>query len=140
MDPTQTLYAPTILRHARDPIGRRLPYPASGTAVRDNPLCGDRVEVAVAIDAGVLRELGFEGRGCALTIASASMMVAALSGRPLGAAEGLSELLLDVVERRGADWPSALGELAAFAPVIRHPSRTGCVCLPWQALRGALGL
>lgn len=133
-------YPEAILAHAKRPIGRDLlPDGANRVAERDNPLCGDRVRIGLVLDEGRIAELGFQARGCALCIASASMLVAALRGKPVTEARALSERYLALVAASTAPWPEELGELTAFAAVARFPARRDCVCLSWHALRDALG-
>lgn len=138
-DDRQPPYPEAILAHARRPIGSVLPHGADPIAERDNPLCGDRVRLGLVLDDGRIAELGFEGRGCALSIASASMLVAALHGKPVAEAHALGERYRALVAARAESWPEALGELSAFAAIARFPARRDCVCLAWEALRDALG-
>jgi nitrogen fixation protein NifU and related proteins len=121
------LYQALILEHARRP--HAMPAGAERRAELDNPFCGDTVTVAVRLDAGRLAEVGWEGEGCALMKASASMMTEAARGLD---AAGVAELRarLAAVLAGGA----GEGDLAAFSGVAANPSRRRCVTLPWEAL------
>lgn len=130
------LYQQRILDHGRRPRNRRALAGAS-EARRDNPLCGDRLTVYARLDGDVIVEAAFEGDGCAIAIASASMMTALVAGRTredVGRLDAAFERLVTV------GVPAAeLGELEAFAGIRAFPVRRKCATLAWEALRAALG-
>ncbi len=142
------LYQAAILDHSRHP--RRFgPLPeASHRAHRSNPLCGDALTVALALDPGAgaaaggarIDDVRFEGEGCALTVAAASLMAEAVAGRTGAEAEALADRFCRFVagEARPDDPTADLGPLAAFAAVARFPARVECARLPWLALLDAL--
>jgi len=105
-----------------------------------NPLCGDRVTVELELADGTIRDIGFQGAGCAISVASASMMTAALRGRSVAEAGELFDrfhaMLTDGESAASAD--GALGKLAVFSGVREFPSRVKCATLPWHTLRAAL--
>jgi nitrogen fixation NifU-like protein len=108
-----------------------------------NPLCGDKVTVHLELDGDVVRDVGFEGSGCAISTASASMMTESVKGKTLGEAESMFRRFHDVVTGPiGAEPPAedldALGKLAVFAGVREFPARVKCATLVWHALRSAL--
>jgi nitrogen fixation NifU-like protein len=137
------LYQTVILDHNKRPRNTGVPARANRHADGFNPLCGDRVRVHVLVDGDVVREIGFEGAGCAISTASASMMTEAVKGKTLAEAEALFRRFHDVVTGEIAAEPSpedldALGKLAVFAGVREYPARVKCATLVWHALRSAL--
>ena len=108
---------------------------------RKNPVCGDEITVMVALDADVVRDVAFTGRGCSIATASASMMTDAIVGRTVGAALAVADAVDRMLHAMGtvgsaeAVLPTTLTPLLGVAP---FPGRHGCAILPWQALREAL--
>jgi nitrogen fixation NifU-like protein len=134
------LYRDAIVDHAKRPRNfRRLEAPAA-VAEEYNPLCGDAVTVYVELADGVVHDAAFQGVGCAVATASASMMTEAVQGRsPQEVAEICDAFGALVTE--GIEPPTAvLDLLVAFAGVRGFPSRVKCALLPWRALRTALQL
>lgn len=132
------MYQERILQHYRAPHGRgALAHPTSQGA-RKNPLCGDEFRVSIAVSDSRITEVGFEGRGCSISTASASMLTDAVRGLAVHEAR----LLMDRVERllhgEVPANPESLGDLIALAGVAAYPQRVGCARLPWNALRDAL--
>jgi len=113
-----------------------------GEALRDNPLCGDRVRIEIARSDGVITALAQETKGCLLCRASASLLGLRAPGRRpeeiATAAQSLRKLLADGGDGQQADAPEAWSELEIFLPVRAHPSRHGCVLLPIETLLAAL--
>jgi nitrogen fixation protein NifU and related proteins len=102
-----------------------------------NPLCGDRLTVYVEIDNGVIRDVSFEGLGCAIATASASLMTASVKGKSVAEADALFERVQQMITA-SADAPvDDLGALSALSGVRLFPIRVKCATLPWQALRAA---
>ena len=137
MSDLRELYEETILDHGRNPRNHRALREGS-RAVGHNPMCGDRVEVWVRVAGGVVEDASFEGTGCAIVTASASMMTEALRGRPLSEVEGLARRFHDFLTSPVSD-ATGLGKLEVFGGVRRFPARVKCASLPWHALRAALG-
>ena len=134
------LYQQTILEHNRNPRNFKKLDPADRTAEGNNPLCGDRITLYVRLDGEVIREIGFQGSGCAISQASASLMTAAVQGKTAGEAEALFHRFHDMVAG-GPDAPAdprTLGKLAAFAGVREFPARVKCANLSWHTLHAAL--
>jgi nitrogen fixation NifU-like protein len=140
MSDLRELYQSMILDHYKKPRNFGRPPSATREAVGDNPLCGDRITVYLGVDDdGGVDEVGFEGTGCAISTASASMMTELVKGRPASEVQELFERFHDVVTgEREAD-PDALGKLAVFAGVREFPLRVKCATLAWHTLRAALG-
>jgi nitrogen fixation protein NifU and related proteins len=139
MSDLRDLYQQVIVDHQRKPRNfRRLERPVA-SAEGFNPLCGDRVSVELALEDDVIRDIAFQGAGCAISVASASMMTEALKGRSVAEAQAAFDrfhaMLTGAEETEAA---AALGKLQVFAGVREFPSRIKCATLPWHALRAAL--
>ena len=134
------LYQEVILDHNRKPRNfRRLGAPTAA-AEGHNPLCGDRISVELEVEGDTLRDIAFQGSGCAISKASASMMTAALKGKTVDeAAAAVEQFRAMLIEERPSDDASALpGRLAVLAGVREFPIRIKCATLPWHTLRAAL--
>ncbi len=133
------MYQDVILQHYRAPQGRGVPDGRTGEALRKNPLCGDELRVGVVVRDGVIADVGFEGRGCSIAVASASMMTEAVRGATVAAARGLIVRVDGVLRGDAADFAGALADLQALAGVAAYPQRVGCARMGWGALGDALG-
>jgi nitrogen fixation NifU-like protein len=136
------LYQEVILDHNRKPRNfRKLASPTRG-AEGYNPLCGDRVTVEIALEGDVIRDIGFQGSGCAISRASASLMTADIKGKPVAEAEATIARFRAMVTESPAGGDDAaaarLGKLAVFEGVREFPSRIKCATLPWHTLHAAL--
>lgn len=135
------LYQEVLLDHYRRPrnFGER-PAPAA-SAVGDNPLCGDRVRVFVDVADGRLRDVAFDGGGCAIATASASLMTEAVKGKTIDEARRLfarvHALLTGEASTTAAD-DAELASLACLEGVRAYPMRVKCATLAWHTLRAAL--
>lgn len=135
----QDLYKEIIVDHNRSPRNfRRIDEPTHD-AEGFNPLCGDKLHLYLVIDGDTIRDIAFEGSGCAISVASASMLTEALRGKSVDEAQRLFErmraLFTDQGEQADLD---ALGKLAALGGVRQYPSRIKCANLSWHALHAAL--
>jgi nitrogen fixation NifU-like protein len=131
------LYQDVILRHSRTPLHARRPERIDASAIGDNPMCGDRVEVFVASDHdGTIADIGFEARGCAISIASADLMADLLRGVAQDEVPRIEAAFRRMIETGDADEP-AIESLRPLAGVHDYPSRRRCATLPWQALLAA---
>jgi len=132
------LYQQVIVDHQRKPRNfRRLERPAA-SAEGFNPLCGDRVSLELALEDEVIRDIAFQGAGCAISVASASMMTEALKSRSVAEAEAAFDRFHTMLTGTDTTAGAALGKLQVFAGVRDFPSRIKCATLPWHALRAAL--
>lgn len=134
-----TLYQDLILDHNRAPRNYRSLEHANRRAEGHNPLCGDRLTLWLDVEADRIRDVGFQGSGCAISRASASLMTTAVKGKTKAEAEELFNRFQRLVT--GTLDPSktqSLGKLAAFAGVAEFPIRIKCATLSWHALRAAL--
>ncbi|HXQ51859.1 MAG TPA: SUF system NifU family Fe-S cluster assembly protein [Stellaceae bacterium] len=142
MDPRE-LYQDIILDHGRHPRNfRKLEHP-SHFAHGHNPLCGDRVTVFVSMDGDRIKDVSFEGRGCAISTASASLMTEILKGKTLAEAQALFERFRAAVTGEGdASAPPGLEDemdrLAPLSGVRSYPARVKCATLAWHAFEAAL--
>jgi nitrogen fixation NifU-like protein len=137
------LYQEVILDHGRKPRHATRLDTFDATAKGDNPMCGDRVQVWLKLDADSIGQVGFEARGCAISVASADLMVETVQGRAKTDTKALFEAFRTMA-RTGTcpDCAAALAEpmerLAPLAGVHEYPSRVKCATLPWHALIAAL--
>jgi nitrogen fixation NifU-like protein len=140
MSELRDLYQEVLLDHYRRPRNFGPLARANREAAGHNPLCGDRVKVYVNVDRERLDEIAFEGSGCAISTASASLMTEALRGRTVAEAEELFRGFHELVTSgtASAERDEVLGKLAVFAGVREFPVRVKCATLPWHTLRAAL--
>jgi nitrogen fixation NifU-like protein len=133
------LYQATIVDHDRHPRHAGTLAAPTHTATVDNPLCGDVVTLQACVVDGVLREVAFEARGCALSRAAASILCTLVRGRAPDDVRGLTTAFEHWIRTApDAAIPDELGELRAFAGVRRFRSRRVCALLPFRALLQAL--
>lgn len=140
MSDMRELYQEVILDHHKHPRNFGRLADANRRAEGFNPLCGDRVTVYALVEGDDIRYLSFEGSGCAICMASASVMTDELAGKSVDDAELLFVRFHDLVTGESAKSPDvdALGKLAVFMGVREFPVRVKCATLPWHALRAAL--
>ena len=137
-DDLRDLYQETILDRGRRPRHATRLAAFDATAKGDNPMCGDRCQVWLRrTPDGIVDEVGFEARGCAISIASADLMTEAVRGLDAEAAQALAERFRALATTGDADDP-ALDALRPLAGVHEYPSRVKCATLPWHALVAAL--
>ena len=139
-DDLRELYQTVILDHNKRPRNQGAPRDSNRHALGNNPLCGDRLSVHVTLADGVIRDVGFEGQGCAISKASASLMTEAVKGRPVAETEQLFRAFHDLVtsDPRSEPDTSRLGKLAVFGGVREFPVRVKCATLCWHTLRSAI--
>jgi nitrogen fixation NifU-like protein len=133
------LYQNVILEHNRSPRNYRAMPDADGQASGHNPLCGDEVTVWIRMNGEVIDDVSFEGAGCAISRASASLMTGAVKGKTRAEAAALFERFHRLVTGDSAgEPPETLGKLAVFSGVSAFPVRVKCASLAWHTLRSAL--
>lgn len=140
MSDLRELYQQMILEHSRKPRNFRVLERATRQADGDNPLCGDRLTVYVDVDDGVVRDVSFEGSGCAISRASASLMTEAVKGKRV---EEVREMFSSFHHMLTSDMGTSiatdeLGKLAVFSGVREFPVRVKCATLAWHTLKAAL--
>jgi nitrogen fixation NifU-like protein len=135
----QDLYKEIIVDHNRSPRNFRRIEEPTHQAEGFNPLCGDKLNLYMSVDGDTITDIAFEGSGCAISVASASMLTEALLGRSLSEAEQLFERMRTLFTDQGDQTDlEALGKLAALGGVRQYPSRIKCANLSWHALHAAL--
>lgn len=138
------LYQDVILDHGRNPRNHRRPAAANRTAEGENPLCGDRLTVLLTIgDDDTILDAAFQGRGCAISIASCSLMTEIVRGKSRRQALALVEAFHVMAGGGDATLPAGLDNedidrLRALAPVRDYPARIKCAALAWRAMAAAL--
>lgn len=131
------LYQEVILEHSKHPRNFRAMETANQRAEGYNPLCGDHYTVFLDVADGTIRDIAFQGSGCAISKASASMMSQAVKNKSTAQAEELFQHFHQVVTGASGD-AEQLGKLAAFAGVASFPTRIKCATLAWHTLHAAL--
>ena len=134
------LYQELILDHYRRPRNHRQLAHPDRCAEGDNPLCGDHVTVFLKLDGDIVREVTFEGGGCAISTASASIMTETLTGKTLSEAKAIFKKFHGLVtgEAREVAAGPGLGKLEVFSGVCQYPARVKCATLAWHTLAAAL--
>ena len=149
MSDLRDLYQATILDHSKQPKNFRKIDGATHHAEGYNPLCGDKFDVYLQVEGDRVVDVSFEGSGCAISTASASLMTQALKGKSVAEALALFHAVHQTVtgqedeamaegSKPAADAPVELGKLAVFEGVRQYPLRVKCATLPWHTLRNAL--
>jgi nitrogen fixation NifU-like protein len=138
MEELRELYQEVILEHSKKPRNFRVPESANHQAEGFNPLCGDHFTVYLDVKDGAIHDIGFQGSGCAISKASASMMTQTLKGKTAAEAEDIFSKFHDLVTGHADGHGEDLGKLTVFAGVSEFPLRVKCATLAWHALRAAL--
>jgi len=140
MPDLRDLYQEVILEHSKAPRNYRELKDADHKAEGFNPLCGDRFTVYLQMDGDKIRDISFQGSGCAISKSSASMMTQMLKGKTKAEADELFERFHNVVTGHAASNGNAadLGKLAVFGGVSEFPTRVKCATLAWHTLQAAL--
>jgi nitrogen fixation NifU-like protein len=136
----QQLYQEVILDHYRSPRNKGVIKGSTHDIILNNPLCGDVVEVQLTVRDGRITDAGFEGNGCSISQASASMMTERLKGRPVEDALALDETFTRMLhgDKEAAE-DEELGDLRALAGVSKFPVRIKCALLAWNCLEELIG-
>lgn len=140
MSELKTLYQDIILDHNKSPHNFKKLDNANRHAEGYNPLCGDKYDIYLHVENDVIQDVSFEGAGCAISKASASVMSSLLKGKTKEEAEELIEVFHKLVtgDTDPMEELERLGKLAAFAGVSEFPARVKCASLAWHTLRAAL--
>ena len=144
MEDLRELYQEVILDHSKRPRHFHEMPEANHHADGHNPLCGDRITVYLRLEGDVVRDISFQGAGCSISTASASMMSDALRGKTVAEAKALFDRFHDLVTSdpsqaaENADATSQLGKLAVFSGVCEFPMRVKCASLSWHTMKAAL--
>jgi nitrogen fixation NifU-like protein len=132
------LYREVIVDHNRSPRNFRRMENPTRSADGHNPLCGDKLTLYLKLNNGVIDDVSFEGSGCAISTASASLMTEALKGRTEAEAEALFKKFHALITEEGDAEDPDLGKLAVLTGVRQYPSRIKCAVLCWHAMHAAL--
>ncbi len=142
MTDLRELYQEIILDHNRQPRNQRAMNDATGRVEGFNPLCGDKVTVFLKVEDGIVKDVSFQGQGCAIPTASASLMTESVKGKTVEEVAALSHRMRNLLtsEDSGeldAETKAALGKLVVFAGVRDYPMRVKCATLSWHTLDAA---
>jgi len=132
------LYRDVILDHNRNPRNFGQLPGADSRADGHNPLCGDRLTVFLKLDGDRVEDVRFEGKGCAISTASASLMTEAIKGKDKAVIDELFSRIHSLLTQQGAVASEGLGKLAALSGVREYPARVKCASLCWHTLNAAL--
>lgn len=140
MSELDELYQEVILDHNRSPRNYRVMANANRKAQGYNPLCGDHVAVYLDLEEGVIKDISFQGSGCAISKASASMMTAELKGKTEAEAKELFEHVHKMLtgESNEQGGPTGVGKLKILSGVCKFPARVKCASLAWHTVSSAL--
>lgn len=132
-----SLYRAVILDHSAHPHHHGT-LEGSTPLVLNNPTCGDVIQLTVAIEDGIVKDIAFDGSGCSISTASASMMTDAVLGKTIEEIENMSEKFSKLVQGQTIEEAQVLGEAAFLTGVSKFPSRIKCATLGWNALKKAI--
>ncbi len=139
MSELSDLYQEILLEHNRKPRNFRRVEDASSTAEGYNPLCGDQITLYLKVADGVVQDVGFQGVGCAISRASASMMTQSIKGKNLDEAHGIFDAFHNMITHPDEEPDyDTLGDLETLSGVNEYPTRIKCAVLPWHTMRSAL--
>ena len=140
MADVRELYQQLIVDHSKSPRNCRVIDGADLSAEGYNPLCGDHVTLFVKLEGDRVKDISFQGNGCAISTASASMMTESLKGKTESEARAIFEKFHQLVTNHSDSQPdpSTMGKLAVFSGVREYPVRVKCATLAWHTMRAAL--
>ena len=138
MSELNDLYQEVILDHNRRPHNFRVIDAASAKQEGYNPLCGDRLTLYLTLDGDVIKDAAFQGQGCAISKASASLMTDAVKGKSVGEARALFEQFHAMITSAPGTPMEDLGKLSVFAGVREFPTRIKCASLAWHTMKAAV--
>ncbi|MGR9048945.1 SUF system NifU family Fe-S cluster assembly protein [Halobacillus litoralis] len=130
-----TLYRQVIMDHYKNPRNRGSIEGNPMTVDMNNPTCGDRIQLQLLVDDGMVKDAKFDGEGCSISLSSASMMTQAIKGKPVDEALKMSELFSDLMQGKDIDEGDIdLGDIEALQGVSKFPARIKCATLAWKAM------
>lgn len=136
-DDLAELYQQVILDHSKSPRNFRKMPEANRTAQGHNPLCGDNYTIYAVMEGDVIKDISFQGSGCAISKASASLLTESLKGKSKAEVKAMFDRVHAMITS-GQSGDKALGKLSVFAGVHRFPARVKCAILPWHAVLAAV--
>jgi nitrogen fixation protein NifU and related proteins len=138
MSELSDLYQEVILDHNRKPRNFRVIDPATASQEGYNPLCGDRLKLFLTVENGVIADIAFQGSGCAISKASASLMTEAVKGKTVDQARALFERFHQMITSPPGSPLPEMGKLAVLSGIRDFPTRVKCAGLPWHTLKAAV--
>ncbi|MDE4084032.1 SUF system NifU family Fe-S cluster assembly protein [Planococcus maritimus] len=128
------LYRQVIMDHYKTPRNKGALEQDSVNIEMNNPTCGDRIQLTLQVEDGIVKDAKFDGEGCSISMASASMMTQAVKGKDVDAALKLSEIFSDMMLGKEYDDSVDLGDIEALQGVSKFPARIKCATLAWKAM------
>ena len=135
----EELYKEVILDHYKSPRNKGALPGAELSCKKNNPLCGDEITIHAHLSDGRVAKISFEGQGCSISQASASMLTEAVAGKSLREAEALADRFRGMMEGKVEAEEATFGDLVALKGVVKYPVRIKCAVLAWDVLQEALG-
>lgn len=130
-----TLYRQVIMDHYKNPRNRGSIEGDHMTVDMNNPTCGDRIQLQLKVEDGLVKEAKFDGEGCSISLSSASMMTQAIKGKPVDDALKMSEIFSELMQGNDIeDEDIDLGDIEALQGVSKFPARIKCATLAWKAM------
>ena len=128
------LYRRVIMDHYKTPRNKGTLDSNSVNIEMNNPTCGDRIQLTLQVEHGIVKDAKFDGEGCSISMASASMMTQAVKGKPVDEALKLSHIFSDMMLGKEYDDSIDLGDIEALQGVSQFPARIKCATLAWKAM------
>ncbi|MCM2590985.1 SUF system NifU family Fe-S cluster assembly protein [Rossellomorea marisflavi] len=128
------LYRQVIMDHYKNPRNKGSLEDGSFTIDMNNPTCGDRIHLTLKVEDGIVQDAKFDGEGCSISMASASMMTQAVKGKEIDEALKLSKIFSDMMQGNDYDDDVDLGDIEALQGVAKFPARIKCATLAWKAM------
>ncbi|SEM62399.1 Modular FeS cluster scaffolding protein NifU [Mesobacillus persicus] len=135
-----TLYRQVIMDHYKNPRNKGVLEDGSLTVNMNNPTCGDRIQLTMNVENGMVTESRFDGEGCSISMSSASMMTQAIKGKKIEDALKMSKIFSDMMQGKEYDEDDSidLGDIEALQGVAKFPARIKCATLAWKAMEKGL--
>lgn len=132
------LYRQVIMDHYKNPRNRGVLENENVTVNLNNPTCGDRVQLTMKVEDGIVQDAKFEGEGCSISMSSASMMTQAVKGKKIEEVLKLSKVFSNMMQGKEYDEDLDLGDIEALQGVSKFPARIKCATLAWKAMEKGL--
>lgn len=133
------LYRSVIMDHYKNPRNKGIIEESSITVDMNNPTCGDVIHLTLQVDDGIVQNAKFEGDGCSISMASASMMTQIVKGKKVDEALKAATIFSDMMLGKDIDDSIDLGDIEALAGVAKFPARIKCATLAWKAMEKGVG-
>ncbi|WP_442595988.1 Fe-S cluster assembly sulfur transfer protein SufU [Neobacillus sp. D3-1R] len=132
------LYRQVIMDHYKNPRNKGVIEDGSLTINMNNPTCGDRIQLTMNVEDGIVTDAKFEGEGCSISMSSASMMTQAIKGKKMDDALKMSTIFSNMMQGKEYDEDIDLGDIEALQGVSKFPARIKCATLAWKAMEKGL--